>query len=580
MNDDIRAAILAHDAAGTLLDALFNEYGKNWYDDTDPFLISLADLHNEGEIELLAIVTPQSIEPYKETSFFEGQNLYRTLIPHIEAPAAELLTVVQTLIDGAGHDAAANLPVEEFARWCSLKTDRPAELLSLVDNKFPNADRFLTLALRYGALVDRTYFMDRAYGFLTSDSEVEQKAALRALWQIDLTTPADWSQWTTELKDLFERQDSDDVSGTMLDTIAEQLKKSAPGNIDEILELAFRIIDRSGDHVLDMGARAAASDPAKLPPTLLNAIIEALKNVKGSNLGTSRVIDILLRKMLTTHMLAARQLLESLLCRDDDAIDPERFSSTWSRLRSAEPDDLAGWVAAWLLAGDYALCDALSNALFADRAEEASLDIDFSKYGLAARDYPYVARKTIGTFFLKPAIMAAILASLLRSAPNSVVEDIVELLVDPVLRNYSGVGDKHLASVIADDTDPATPHVRTAVERHEAYLDGLKSIGTVPELRPSERERTMEWHRHTDQMNESFRAARKKSIFADVVSESTLLYGTRSVSYLQQGPETPRRFEVPLSSFGYSMEVPRIDIVDPVGLQQMLMAFKRESRPE
>lgn len=176
--------------------------------------------------------------------------------------------------------------------------------------------------------------------------------------------------------------------------------------------------------------------------------------------------------------------------------------------------------------------------------------------------------------------MAAVLASLLRSAPNSVVEDIVELLVDPVLRNYSGVGDKHLASVIADDTDPATPHVRTAVERHEAYLDGLKSIGTVPELRPSERQRTMEWHRHADQMNESFRAARKKSIFADLVSESTLLYGTRSVSYLQQGPETPRRFEVPLSSFGYSMEVPRIDIVDPVGLQQMLMAFKRESRPE
>lgn len=34
MNDDIRAAILAHAAAGKLHDALFNEYGKNWYEDT------------------------------------------------------------------------------------------------------------------------------------------------------------------------------------------------------------------------------------------------------------------------------------------------------------------------------------------------------------------------------------------------------------------------------------------------------------------------------------------------------------------------------------------------------------------
>lgn len=104
MNDDIRAAILAHAAAGTLLDALFNEYGRNWYEDTDPFLVSLADLHNSGEIELLDIVTPQSIEPYKETTFFEGQNLYRALIPHIEASAAQLVTVVQTLIEGAGQD--------------------------------------------------------------------------------------------------------------------------------------------------------------------------------------------------------------------------------------------------------------------------------------------------------------------------------------------------------------------------------------------------------------------------------------------------------------------------------------------
>jgi hypothetical protein len=90
----------------------------------------------------------------------------------------------------------------------------------------------------------------------------------------------------------------------------------------------------------------------------------------------------------------------------------------------------------------------------------------------------------------------------------------------------------------------------------------------------------LEWERHSDAMTEAMRAARKKSIFAQIATESLMLYGDRSVSWVSFADETPKRMETELASFGTSFEMPRIDIVDPIGLQLMLLNFRAESPPE
>ncbi|MPT48394.1 MAG: hypothetical protein E2598_08240 [Sphingobium sp.] len=61
MSAVIRAEILAHAANGTLLHAVFHVYGRRWLDDTDPTMQALVDLHNSGKIDILAIVTHETI---------------------------------------------------------------------------------------------------------------------------------------------------------------------------------------------------------------------------------------------------------------------------------------------------------------------------------------------------------------------------------------------------------------------------------------------------------------------------------------------------------------------------------------
>lgn len=122
--------------------------------------------------------------------------------------------------------------------------------------------------------------------------------------------------------------------------------------------------------------------------------------------------------------------------------------------------------------------------------------------------------------------------------------------------------------------------MQRALAGQQTYLEGLSSIGKVPELHPSERERQLEWQRHSESMAEARQAARKKSIFAQIGTESLILYGTRAVSWFKDHTDERRRIETPMKSISHSFEMPRVEIVDPMGLQMMLLHFRREDRPQ
>lgn len=55
-----------------------------------------------------------------------------------------------------------------------------------------------------------------------------------------------------------------------------------------------------------------------------------------------------------------------------------------------------------------------------------------------------------------------------------------------------------------------------------------------------------------------------------------LLYGNRSLSFVDDGQDNRRPIEVELHSHGISYEMPRMEVVDPVGLDCILRTFRQE----
>ena len=429
MSDTVRADILAHAADGTLLHAIFHDYGRRWLDDGDPTIATLGELHNGGEIDLLGIVTRDSIQAFQGQVFWGGQQVYRALISRLQASAEALLNLVQILIEAAGQDMAAGVPVEEFSKWCGAEPSRPKELLGLIVRKVPHADRFLTIAIKQGVVVDRPYFLDRAYGFLTGASETETQAAINALGQIPCQNEAEWDRLVAAFSDLARADDA--IRAPLITAFARRLKDAPSDRRAELTRLAVAALEQHGDHTLDTAARTLAFDPEHLPDELVDALLEALLAIKGENKGTVEMLDLALMKLVQNgHARRARRYLEHVLCREEDRIELEDLDSLSYTLRDIGEQVLDDWVVAWLLDGDYELCSAMNDALFGAGSDEFIFRIDFARFSLADADYPYLARKAIATFFLKQSVMASLLVSLLRSAPAEAADAIVKLLVD------------------------------------------------------------------------------------------------------------------------------------------------------
>ncbi len=576
-----RDEILAKWGDGTLVDALFGEYGRIWLDEESPTIGLLADLHNAGEIDLLGVITTEVVERHTGANFFDGQHLYERLIPKITGSVREMVRVVETFRVGGGNDMAAGLHIDKFAKWCGDDPSRPAELLALIDEGCAEANGYLIIAIKNGVAVDRTRFVDRAYSFLESGTEQQRWDALSALGQIGMSDEADWDRLFEALETALAVNPADTFRAYFLSAIGERLKDAPAERVGALETMAGLALSDGGEHTLHSASRLLAFYPEPLSAALKARMLKALSEVDAGSQGTIGLLDIALSKMVKTgQVVEVRQLAEALVRREEGAVKLGRLASTVRAVVEHPEDALADWVVSWLLNGDHALCTAMDRVMFGAGREEWLLRIDFSRYGLRDAEYPYLARKVVGSFFLKPMLMSSLLSSLLRTAPEGVSAEVEEVFIDPVLQNYAGSTRNLLIPISEDATDPAAPAVARAIAAQDSYLERLRAPGSVPELWPSERERQLEWERHTDSISEAMRKARRNSIFAQIATESVILYGKRAVSWVESAGDEPRRMETAMRSISTSFEMPRVDVVDPVGLQLMLLSFRAEARPE
>lgn len=149
-----------------------------------------------------------------------------------------------------------------------------------------------------------------------------------------------------------------------------------------------------------------------------------------------------------------------------------------------------------------------------------------------------------------------------------------ELLFNPLLLNYGGDLTEYLATVDANDS--AHTCVQSALTRTAKYLEDLKSTGRIHELRVSEHTVQIDRLRMHDQFRKAQKEAEKQSVFFNLVNRSVILYGRRSVMYVAGPGDERKQVDIEPKEFSTTVEFPRIDTIDPVGLDYMLRVFRAE----
>jgi hypothetical protein len=186
----------------------------------------------------------------------------------------------------------------------------------------------------------------------------------------------------------------------------------------------------------------------------------------------------------------------------------------------------------------------------------------------------FIFRKALGFLFIKPVSCCSVLVWALRSGNQEVQSAAIAHLFDIILVSYGGEASDYLKTISADDC--AHPFVSDALAKQGEYHDKLKSADSIRELEPSDFQRAITSKKSCDEMAEAHKKAQKKSMLLSLVTRQVILYGRRTRSYVYGADGAHKSVDMEMHSFSASFEMPRRDILDPVGLNHILAVFRVE----
>lgn len=525
-------------------------------------------LHNAGTIDLFRLVESKALQMLNDTDFFRATHFFCSVLLALDATPSRMMACVEALVARGGEDLGANQPNATFRAWCKKDPRRAREVITMARDGDDLASRNLTFALEAINAITEARQIALEY------DDSRRLSAITALGRINDDDPFSRTETLSTFNALPDSGDDDNLRANMLSATAAILARNLDTHSPEVATLVNKILENPGKNTVHSVAHMLWAYQEALRPDIVDTLLQALGNIDSANKGTVKELDLGLEALMKAgHDEAAIAFVTNLLSRSDDSLELDELNSFTRSLVSGSSERLSRVVVQWLLLGTPSLCDGLANALQGHDLEGPPLNLRAEHLAISSLSQVFLCRKAIGWFFVKPTTAASILVSVLRICAADTALEVQNLLVKTLLINYKGVRD-YLKGLAPDDA--AKARVDRALAENEEYLSALQAIPLFKELQPSEHQRRIERLRMSDQMRDAHKQAQSKSVFLSLVKHSVLLYGNHSLSFIKAGNGALRPMEMDLKPYRVSFEIPRMEIVDPVGLDYTLRVFRME----
>lgn len=369
--------------------------------------------------------------------------------------------------------------------------------------------------------------------------------------------------------------------GVLAGALGSALELSRHPSADQprLIALIAQALTKGGETILHAAALSFRVRTPEFSSELLDLLLDHLAKVDVANQGTLDAIDDGMSQLLQSNSVEAGLVLLERLLRSDSRNLEVSIVPHAARAIRATPALRNKVATRWLLGGDPNLCASLDRILDARVDDHVELEADAAE--LAAAEpvrLLFAARKAIGYLFLKPVSVAAFIVSLMGQAPEvSLREELGRLLFNPLLLNFSASISEYLRGRESSEPTGVRAVIENALEELKRYLQGLPSVGEIPALHPSLEHRHICHRRLLDEVARSFEQAQAESVLLQLVHRSVLLYGRKAIHHVFDPEGDMRRIETNLGSHGTTIEPPRMNVLDPLGLDLTLRVFRHES---
>ncbi len=260
------------------------------------FATLAVDLHNSGRLDLIAAVTPTSVEVAKGHEFFVIQRFYYQVIPSLDVDPLRLMEAITTLVKAAGNDLMSQGPNAAFSQWAAAKPDRPLALLAMIDSGVEAANDYLSLILEAGARTDLPGFLGRTVAYVRLPHF--RLGALTALSRLDWSgSSALLGEAAVLIRELLDENPNDDILHGHIIIAAAAIARDRSFHA-EVLDILTNATSSPGDSVSYCAASVLFNARENLSKLMIDVLLGALEEVNSTQRGTLDLLDIALSELI------------------------------------------------------------------------------------------------------------------------------------------------------------------------------------------------------------------------------------------------------------------------------------------
>lgn len=538
----------------------------------------LVVLHNERLIDVVDAFESLSNKSSNGPDFFLTRHVFEKALPNLDAPALPVMRCVLHLYRDGGQDLAAGTIIEGYVSFCANQPSLAREALTIIEAHPSEYADLLTATLSAGFRIDNPYFLEQAIRLCEHENVEMKKGAVFSLGNLNLQLGSAMSDYAIAALERSATVETDDQILARLVKSAFMLLQQDKAQEQRIVTFFATALAKGGEFTLHAASEIFGFHTKEVTSTLLDVLLDHLARVNPANKGTLNNVDYGISYLLKNGTPERPiQFLEDFLLAHPNDLTMEIFDDS-AREILGNKALISKVLTRWFLRGNWVLCDGVQIIVSQNHHDGLPLEIDPSEFQPADLVHAvFLARKAIGYLFMQQISVVSILVSIMRlTTDDETLSALGELLFDPILLNYTGKAREYVVQHSGGESGKTKQALDNALKAIDDYLNDLRSVGNLAALHPGEAQREA-YHRHFSRlMTASMKAAEAQSVFLQFVSKSVLLYGRKSINYVYSADGQPHRMETPLQSHGTEMEFPRMEKLNPFGLDYMLRIFRNE----
>lgn len=573
----IRDNLLKASKNGNFLEIVDKTYLQQSRDNRHSLGKDITFLHNEGSIDAIWEFCQLS-KNTKEADFFTTRHVFEHALPELDASVASVMNCVKHLVSEAGNDMASGTIFIPFIKYCEADSNRPKEVLQIATST-ENGEwlDFIPSAIISGANLQLSEFVDIAIELSGNSNLKIQIQATFAIGRINYSSDIPLVEKALKALEKVINSKYDDHLYAAILKSAFSLYIADKSLENKLIKLFHPAMVHKEDFTLHAATEIFGFDTKNIPDKLLDVLLEMLKEIKPQNKNSIDRIGWGLQHLMKNGQEdRVIPFLEYLLVNNKD-LSIKTFDSVCHDLYGNNHPVLNKLTTKWFLSQKMSLCKALVDIINLGNVNDCILTADTAQIAKQPDIMRvYVARKAVGWLFNHPVSAASFIVPLIDGANNGEIKELKDLLFNPLLISYSGKVKEYLENVLSGQSKKVQSVITDALSRLEVYHNGILSALDIPELLPSQGHRESYQRLFHRQTREATKEAEKHSIMNLIASRSVLLYGRKSINYVHLSDGQVKRTETPLQLHSITTEFPRLEYIDPHGLDYMLRLFKVE----